>query len=261
MFSEVTPIIIREEATDLKIYALGDCHIGSPECDLKALQDFLEDVYQDDNARIIVIGDLMDNGVKTSKTNVYRATCQPQEQQEIVLDLLKPLALQNKILAGVCGNHEDRTKRDVDLDVLYTIFAKLDIEDRYRSEFAFLRIKQGNPKAKTRKTNQVWNFFICHGTTQNKDQNFAYYLEGVDICFFGHTHNPQISIPCHLVFTQRGNVEMKNIPVIICSSWLKAGGYGIKNMYAPKATCVRNGVLIKYHTANCIIKDYSLFVE
>ena len=66
----------------INIYPLGDVHIGSKECDLDLLKDWVEMVRQDPYGYVVIIGDMMNMGLRTSKSNVYEEVLSPQQQKE-----------------------------------------------------------------------------------------------------------------------------------------------------------------------------------
>ena len=47
-----------EELDYLNIYPLGDVHIGSKECDMELLKEWVEMVKNDPNGAVVIIGDM-----------------------------------------------------------------------------------------------------------------------------------------------------------------------------------------------------------
>ena len=105
MLSDFTLIQSNFEDLDhLNVYPLGDVHIGSKEFDLELFNQWIETVKNDPNAAVVIIGDVMNMGLRNSKSNVYEETLSPMEQKELCYELLSPIA--DKIIAGCSGNHE-----------------------------------------------------------------------------------------------------------------------------------------------------------
>ena len=78
-------LIVHKLSTDLqeiRIYAMGDLHIGSPDFNAQLFDAWLKKVTEDDYAKVVILGDMLDNGLKNSKTNVYDAPIRPREQKE-----------------------------------------------------------------------------------------------------------------------------------------------------------------------------------
>ena len=112
---ELITRVYPHEQNVLRVYAIGDVHVGSPEFDEKAIKKKLQIIADDPCATLVLCGDLGDFGLKNSKSNVYLATMQPKEQIEYIYHLFKPV--EHKISACVPGNHEERITRDVGLSV------------------------------------------------------------------------------------------------------------------------------------------------
>ena len=127
---EVNPTIYPHEQNVLRVYAIGDVNVGSPEFDEKAIKKKLQIIADDDCGALDLCGDLGDFGLKNSKSNVYLATMQPKEQIEYIYHLFKPVA--HKITACTPGNHEERITKEVGICPLYDIAVRLGIEDVYR---------------------------------------------------------------------------------------------------------------------------------
>ena len=65
----------------------------------------LEIIKNDPYGVVCICGDLGDYGLKNSKTNVYKATMQPDAQQAYIFKLFEPI--KDKIVSAVHGNHEE----------------------------------------------------------------------------------------------------------------------------------------------------------
>lgn len=116
---------------------LGDVHLGAKECLEAEFAKFLQMVKDDYAGYLILLGDLLNNGVKSSVTNVYDEVLMP-------------------------GNHERRTLREDDMDITYDIMSQLGIEERCRRNIAFLKLQFGNPRS-SRETNPQYMFACTHG--------------------------------------------------------------------------------------------------
>jgi hypothetical protein len=82
----------------------GDLHIGSPQCDLEAIQAMLDWALQD-KVHILVMGDVIDANLRDSVGwGVYEQKLSPQQQIEFAINLFKPLAEQGLIIGYHTGN-------------------------------------------------------------------------------------------------------------------------------------------------------------
>lgn len=228
-------------APELKLYAVGDLHVGAIESNRKAWERFCQLVLCDKSAYLLILGDLMDNGTKQSVTNCFDASMRPREQKKYLMNCLRPLS--DRVLCCVAGNHEARN-RDVDDAPLYDVCCKLDIEDLYRPNAAFLKLNIGGRDNGEggEKPLQVYTACVLHGSgggilsgaTINRNERFSYILEGVDILAVGHTHKGIISKPSRICLNAHSNsVTQKSMTVISCCSWLSYGGYALNKMLLP----------------------------
>lgn len=71
---------------DLELYPLADVHVGSRSARLDRLDAFLAFILEADNRFLVLIGDLIDNGTKTSLTGPYEQTMNPSEQRELITE-------------------------------------------------------------------------------------------------------------------------------------------------------------------------------
>lgn len=229
----------------ITIYILADVHFGSKECKEKEFMDFIDMVKNTPDAYIIIVGDILNNATKSSVSNCFDDKYRPAEQKKIMMKILEPV--KDRILCGTNGNHEDRSSKDVDDDPLYDIFVKLDIEDRYRKDFAILKLRFGNKRSNA-KQNPCYIFAVTHGSgggamtggAVNKAERFAYSLDGVDALITAHIHKPLNTTPSRYRVDSHRNI-MKEVPfdVIVASSWAGYSDYAAKKMYTPTSTVLQ----------------------
>lgn len=211
----------------LHIYALGDIHVGAENFNEKAIKKKIEIIEQDPQGVVCLCGDLGDFGLKNSKTNVYKATMQPKEQQEYIYRLLLPIA--DKIAAAVPGNHEHRLVRETGIDPLLTLCCRWGCEEVYRENVAITKYIFG---AKHNKKPYVFIGITTHGSTRNKHKKFIAGFDNIDFAISGHTHTPEYS-PHGKIRIDRINATAAHVPYkeIVVDANLYPGGYGIKHEY------------------------------
>ena len=247
MLNDFIPVIHDLQKSDypngIVVVPLADAHYGSQEFNEVMWHSVIKRIQDDDNCFCVLVGDLIDNGLKNSVTNVYEAACSPREQKEWLYNELKPIA--GKILAAVGGNHERRTAKEADQDPMYDVLARLGIEDIYRQNICFMQIRFMCPfKGKDKQRYEVC-FAITHGagsgqyvgSSANKAENLGMVLDGVDCLIVGHTHKPTAFPVAKYVFTQR-RVVRRQFFVVVASSFLEYGGYPIRKMLKPTAHTV-----------------------
>lgn len=237
--------IVREfpDRPDIHLYAVSDLHIGAAEWQEQAWSQFRQAVLDDPNAYVVIAGDLMNNATKTSVSNVYEETMRPREQKVRLVEELRPL--RDRIICGVPGNHELRSVKDVDDDPLYDVFCKLDLEDVYRENGAFVVLRFGN-KASNGALNPTYRMAVLHGSGGgallggyvNKADRLAMAIDGVDLLILGHSHKPATWPSCKVNFDANNNrITVKPFRVVVSTSWLDYAGYVLRKMLTPTVIC------------------------
>lgn len=212
----------------LNVYPIGDVHIGSKEFDLELFKQWIETVKNDPNGAVVIIGDMMNMGLRTSKSNVYEEKLSPMEQKEFCFELLNPIA--DKIIGGCSGNHEYRAVKEVGMNPLYDVFCRMRIEERYRENVCFIKLTVG----KQGKNPNTYGLVLTHGSSKNKDEKWTYSVDGCDCFISGHTHlgthQPLGKIRMDLTHNKVKTVGYQHIVVMPFQSY---GGYAIRGKYLP----------------------------
>lgn len=239
-------LITHRFPSDITIYPIADVHLGAIEHCEPEWQAFLKRV-ESENAYLILAGDLLNNSTRGTRfANPFDEVLRPREAKRRMVEYLKPLAENGRVLAVTSGNHEYRTLRDDDQDLTYDICSKLDIEHLYRENMAFVRIALGK-RPNENKPEASYVLAVTHGSgggvltgsAVNKSERFGgQVLEGVDCIITGHVHKGFISKPSKIVVDARnGTVSMRHFVVISCVSWLNYGGYAARAMMLPAQVC------------------------
>lgn len=224
---------------DIQIVPISDVHLGAAEHMESAWREFRTKVLEEPDTYIILAGDLINNATRNSVSNVFEETMRPREQKRLMTEMLLPL--RDKILCAVPGNHEWRSVKDADDEPTYDIMCKLDLEDLYRENIAFLKIRMGDPNGDGLK-NPTYVFVVSHGAgggmTQgaalNRATNFGMAVDGADVLVVGHTHKPFTAPPFKLKIDPYNNkVSTKPFRVVSASSWLEYGSYAARKMLPP----------------------------
>ena len=218
----------QEDFETLRVYAIGDVHVGSPEFNETAIRKKIELIEDDPQAAVCVCGDLGDYGLKNAKTNVYQATMQPREQQEYIYELFLPIA--DKIVACVPGNHEERITREVGTCPMYDLCVRWGIQDVYRENVAITRLNFGAIQGKHQPNSFVG--ITTHGSTRNKHKRFIACFDGIDFAISGHTHTPEYS-PHGKIRIYNHGTKAAHVPYkeIVVDANMTPGGYGMKKEY------------------------------
>ena len=233
-------IVHKFGSEDITIYPIGDVHLGSPECMEQEFITFINRVKDEPNSYLLLLGDLCDLGLKNALTDVYRATMPPSQQKREMANILAPVA--HKVLAAVSGNHEYRGVKEADNDVTRDVLAKIDREDVYRENIAFVKLQFGDRSLRGM-SRPAYTLGICHGNGGGammsgallRGEKFGMCLSGdVDGLVYGHTHKNITAVNAKLHVDARNNfVTLKPFHIINSTSWLEYGGYAARKMLMP----------------------------
>lgn len=231
------------------VYPLADIHLGSEDADVEAFTRLIDDIADDPFAFVVLAGDMIDNGVKSSVTNVYRQTMRPADQKRAMAQMLEPI--RDKIICILPGNHCYRSAKDTDDCPAYDIASKLDLEDVYRENMAFIRIRLGKDTAHQR----PYRYFIgvVHGagggaqagSSVNKTDAFMQSIEGLDVLITAHSHKPYALRGSKLECDYGRNIMRQRPTLEMCAgSWLNYAGYPVRKMLRPVAMPGANKLLL-----------------
>lgn len=224
---------------DLHIRFISDVHLGAREHMEREWTDFCDHVLDDPNCYLILGGDMINNATRSSVSNIFDETMRPREQKIVMTEMLKPLS--KRILCGVPGNHEGRSGKDADDDPMYDILCKLNLEDLYRENMAFMKIHLGGKKG-TSHANPTYILTVLHGAgggiwtgaAVNRNERFAYTIDGTDALLVGHTHKPYVAQPGKIYIDPQNNkVSIKPLKIIVATSWMNYGGYAARKQMLP----------------------------
>lgn len=222
----------------ITVIPVSDVHLGAIEHCKKEWEAFRKYVEETPDVYVILAGDLINNSIRTSVANPFDEVFRPREQKKIMVEHLKPI--KNKILCAVSGNHERRSTKDSDVDLTYDIMSKLDIEDLYRENIAFMKIGCG--VVDQRRSQCSYMFAVTHGAgggiytgaTVNRNERFGNVIDGLDCLVVGHTHKGTVTKPSKIVLDPfKEKVMIKPYTVVSSVSWLNYGGYAAQKMLLP----------------------------
>ena len=197
----------------LEIVALGDIHLGSPECDIPMLKSIVAKIKKR-KAKVILLGDLIDLGLRESPgASVYEHNMTPKEQVSEIIKILEPI--KGQILSANTGNHEYRLTRSTGIDLSEILAEKLGVN--YGKYQCVNTIKLGKQK---------YNIFSTHGagsgqTTESRVNSFKKYLEQIDsdVLLFGHCHDLSHRVFTKRIITEKG-FDYKNTHLVLCGNFL-----------------------------------------
>lgn len=247
MLDDFTPITWHFAANDdITLWLIGDVHLGAKECDEKRFKADIDAIAADDAARVILLGDIINNATKSSVSNIYEERYCPSEAKSIAAKMLEPI--KDKIIAAVGGNHELRSSKEVDDDPAYDIMCKLDLSHLYRKNAAFVKIRIGAKNGDGLK-NPTYTIYATHGSgggttpgaAVNRLHRTQTIFEGIDVFVQGHVHKAMSFFPERIRFdTHNNKVLRRTITCCVAPSYLGYGGYAMRAALPPFAAITGN---------------------
>jgi len=217
---------------ELELVPIGDVHLGSKEFNLAKLKKTVDYVKATKNARVVLMGDLVDIGLKDSiGAGTFDNDIDPETQLDGIIDYLEPI--KNKIWCLLGGNHEERIRMRTSIDINKIIARALGVP--YVGSQCLMKVMCG-------KTNYI--VFMAHGATGattpagkiNSVMKYGNYIDA-DVYLMGHVHE----LAHHT--TEYFRVDMGNKQIIkdkrhyvITGHYLNYGGYAEAKGYAPGKT-------------------------
>ncbi len=242
-----------QETKHITIVPLADVHLGAEGSAWQQFYELVKQIAKEPDTYVTLQGDLIDNGLKNSVTNVYRQTMRPYEQKREMAKALEPI--RDKILCIIPGNHERRSKKEADACPTYDIASKLDLEDKYRESIAFLRVGLGKrTTGKVRDCKPHVYFLACvHGAgggalpggMVNRADRFMQAMDGVDVFIHGHSHKQYCLRGSKLVVDAQNKRVTRRPTLTMCAgAWLDYVGYPVEKMLTPATEAGANKLLL-----------------
>jgi len=168
----------------ITIYPIGDLQVGSPQYKEAVLKKQLAEIDKSpDNARIILMGDMIDNNTKLSVgAGVFEQPLTPEQQIYRVVELLRPYT--HLIDGVVTGNHEQRTYLTHGFDPTLLLCKLLDIEGKYLRYQGVIKYAWNN---------RAYNVAVWHGAGGGGGSSLNKLIKQrntvmADVYLMGHTH-------------------------------------------------------------------------
>ena len=224
-------IDLSKDIVELELHTFSDEHIGDIHTDMTYLKQRIEYVKNTPNAYAILNGDLIDNATKTSVSDTYAQTHNPQEQMDLLIELFKPI--KNKILAVTQGNHEARTYKKEGIDIMKNVARALGVEKRYSPESICLFIRFGM-KNTNKQRKLLYTAYVTHGSGGGRKEGAKAIrladlaaIVDADIYIVGHTHLPLIMKEDFFRVHESSSTVQRVTKLFVNSSAnLDFGGYG-----------------------------------
>lgn len=230
------------DKNEFQLMALGDFHIGDEFCDLDEIKRALKYVEDTPNCYLILNGDLINNALKTSKSDSYRETMTMEEEQDLLVELLTPV--KDKILILASGNHEYRTTLLTGINPLRYVAASLGCMNVLCEDGYTLHLQFGQNMGVKNATNK-YNIFGIHGSgggrrigsAANNLEDMKRVIPNADLYIHSHTHSTLSWIETVLEITNSGVKEKQQV-FYNTTAFLKYGGYAERAKMKPSCTAI-----------------------
>lgn len=233
-------IKINAPENKFKIMVLGDMHIGDELCDLDLIKETIEYVKNNEDCYCVLNGDLINNALKTSKSDSYKEQMTIEEEQDLLIELLLPI--REKILVIATGNHEKRTEILAGINPLKAVAYALNLRDKLVEDSYVLTLEFGTAHGVKDLTNKYVVYGIHGGTgggrragaTANALQDMSQRLPNADLYVHSHTHTTvNYNDMIFLYDYKTKKVKEHKRMYFNANAFLKYGGYAEQKEYKP----------------------------
>lgn len=174
------------DGEDLFIHPIGDMHIGHINCNMDFLTKQLENIPLSSNHRILLMGDLVDCGTKSSVgASGYEQKLNPNEQLNTIVKMFCPF--REQIDGVVQGNHEYRIMKESGIDIMEQFCNQLDIPYLLYSGVVTYSLGKKHYE-------RAYNINMIHGNAGGNIGNVMMRCKGMsnkitaDVYLMGHAH-------------------------------------------------------------------------
>lgn len=215
---------------ELEIIFFGDQHIGSKDCDLKAVEDQIEWIRKKDNVIVIMMGDTINCALRKSVgAGSFDDVLNPEDQIELAVQMLAPI--KDKIYGIHNGNHGMRIYNETTISPEKIIATSLGVP--YLGDTCFHYLRFGN---------QTYILFTAHGSTGstgvsgalNSCMKYSKFATA-DLYAMGHTHNLCSYTEVSYEVNKKDKVvQQKKRYYILTGGYMKwKGSYAESKNYSP----------------------------
>jgi predicted phosphodiesterase len=227
------------------VYTLADLHIGDPHCNDADVQKLVKRVQDDPYGLCILNGDLMNNALRNSVSDVYGEIMTPMQQVEYLVKLLDPI--KSKIIGCTTGNHENRTYKSDGIDIMAFACRELGIADKYAPEGILIYLRFGTQANQHRKAHrnprQWYSIYATHGSGGGRKEGAKAIrladmaaIVDADCYVHSHTHLPMV-MKQSFFRADAINCCAKKVQKLFVNTGasLEYGGYGQAQEFKPAA--------------------------
>jgi len=214
----------------IRLYPLVCMHVGASQCDMQFIREHIERLRKDPNGFGIYMGDGGECVTKLSKGGLYEQILSPQQQHDVVVEELAPVA--DKLLFGIRGNHGHRIFKETGLSFDKNLCHRLGIP--YLGVCAMCNLVVNR---------STYDLFFHHGADSGvamqskvtKAETFKQFIDA-DALFTAHSHACMEVPPAALLSCDNGTrkIRTKLRHQYICGcGYDSRSGYAEEKAYPP----------------------------
>ena len=194
----------------------------------------------DEATYFVLLGDILDNAIKDSVSNVYEQDLSPHEAFGQVIELLD--TMRGKVLGVVEGNHEARTRKQVGVDVLGLLCEERRIP--YSQDILILDIAVGKNVPRGSKKRIQYTVVCGHGYSASRTIGGKITANGrlIDVVVNGdvyltaHTHQPSVlKLARFEADTRNKKIQRRDFYLITVPPWTGYEHYAAQRFMHPSA--------------------------
>ena len=228
---------------EIELVLFSDLHVGDKRFDENKFNHYAEWILENPNRFCLFNGDLLNNGIKSSVSDVYQEVITPGEQPVYAAKLIAPLA--ERTICITKGNHEHRTKKESDQNITETLALNLykltNVDIPIVDEGDFIRFRWGK-----RHNSKPWSaaLYVTHGagggaTVGSVANMLSKIGNGIlaRIYIASHRHI-ELAYTDQLVMPDLRNKKEKRAErLFVCTkSFLEWGGYAKRGLMPARGT-------------------------
>ena len=219
----------------IKIVPFADWHLGSAQCDIPFVKQIIGEVKDDPIAYWYGGGDLMENALIGSKSDVYMQTMPPGDQMDYIVELLSPI--KEKGLFTIAGNHEQRTMKMCGLRPEQLIAKQLGVPFLGFSVGAVFQLSDcKSPSSFNCYFHHSWGGGFLKGSKVNASEKLQQVVRTADAVFTAHTHIASRVQSTWYDFGRKKMIEKTTVSYIVGSALSYGGSYAEERGKPPAST-------------------------
>lgn len=221
------------------IMCVGDQHIGEPNRDPLYMRFISDWANAESNRYVVLDGDIFNAAIVGGKSDVYGETMTVDEAMKVATRWLEGLG--QKVIANVCGNHDERIIRSVGIDPVQHASSEAGVLYDGLEAFTTIHVGRASGEARSKGRPVCYDLYVTHGvgggrSVGAKANNLLRLRDIVtaDLYVMGHQHDTLVKPEVLYEWSNdhRAIIERQQL-CIVTPGGMRRGGYAVAKAYAP----------------------------